>query len=106
MPDTKKKYSSYRRTIEINSINQSTQILFRNEQQRRLEEERNERLVLENEKEKLQNDYIEIIKQIEHETREEKENCTKSLLKNQNHIQDMNLKAKSDVAIINKKIAS
>jgi hypothetical protein len=39
-----------------------------------LEEERNERLVLENEKEQLQNNYKEIIKQIAHETNEERAN--------------------------------
>ena len=44
--------------------------------------------------------------QIQHETSEEKENLSKKHLKDQNSIQDKNLKAKSDVAIINKKITS
>ena len=76
------------------------------EQKKQLEDERNERQILEMEKEKLQNDYQEIIVQIQHETSEEKENLSKKHLKDQNSIQDKNLKAKSDVAIINKKITS
>lgn len=71
----RKRSPNYKMTIEFNWKNQSKcQFIIRNEQKRRLEEERNERLVLENEKEQLQNNYKEIIKQIAHETNEERAN--------------------------------
>ena len=78
----KKKQLNYKMIIEYNWKNQSKlQLIYRNEQKRRLEEERNERLVLENEKEQLQNNYKEIIKQIAHETNEERANLQKKLSK-------------------------
>ena len=48
----RKRQLNYKMTTEFNWKNQSKyQFIKRNEQKRRLEEERNERLVLENEKE-------------------------------------------------------